>query len=122
MADEIITERLRLRRATMDDLAAIHGLLSDPRNMRFWSSPPHESLAQSETWLRSMVEAKPGLSDDYVVEHRGRAIGKAGAANAGLLAARIIGSHDAEMRERLKAYTARMAEDALRPEPAEGPR
>ena len=50
------------------------------------------------------------------------AIGKAGAANAGLLAARIIGSHDPQMRERLKAYAARMAEDALRPESAEGPK
>ncbi len=46
------------------------------------------------------------------------AIGKAGAANAGLLAVRILGSRDAEIRERLKAYAARMAEDALRPEPA----
>ena len=28
--------------------------------------------------LRSMVEAKPESSDDYVVEHDGRVIGKAG--------------------------------------------
>lgn len=48
------------------------------------------------------------------------AIGKAGAANAGLLAARIIGSHEPGMRERLRAYAERMAADALRPEPAEG--
>ena len=48
------------------------------------------------------------------------AIGKAGAANAGLLAARIIGSHDPEMRTRLKDYAHRMAEDALRPESADG--
>lgn len=78
MADEIITERLRLRRATMDDLAAIHGLLSDPRNMRYWSTPPHETIDQSEAWLRSMVEAEPVSSDDYVVERDGRVIGKAG--------------------------------------------
>jgi len=78
MADEIVTERLRLRRATMDDLAAIHRLLSDPRNMRYWSSPPHESVAQSEAWLRSMVEAPPYESDDYVVELDGVVIGKAG--------------------------------------------
>ena len=79
MPDEIITERLRLRRATMADLAAIHGLLSDPRNLRYWSSPPHETLDQSEAWLRSMVEAEPASSDDYVVELDGRVIGKAGA-------------------------------------------
>jgi len=45
------------------------------------------------------------------------AIGKAGAANAGLLAARILGSGDAEIRGRLKAYAGRLAEDALRPDP-----
>ena len=78
MADAIVTARLRLRRARLDDLAAIHGLLSDPRNMRFWSTPPHETLAQSEAWLRSMVEADPKESDDFVIERGGRVIGKLG--------------------------------------------
>lgn len=49
------------------------------------------------------------------------AIGRAGAANAGLLAARILGSRDPEIRGRLRAYAERMAEDALRPDPAEAP-
>jgi 5-(carboxyamino)imidazole ribonucleotide mutase len=44
------------------------------------------------------------------------AIGKAGAANAGLLAARILAGSDPTLRERLKAFSARMAEEALRPE------
>lgn len=48
------------------------------------------------------------------------AIGKAGAANAGLLAARILALGDPELRGRLHAYRERMAEDALRPEPAPG--
>jgi 5-(carboxyamino)imidazole ribonucleotide mutase len=38
------------------------------------------------------------------------AIGKAGAVNAGLLAAQILGAHDPEIRARLAAYRARMAE------------
>lgn len=42
------------------------------------------------------------------------AIGKAGAANAGLLAARILGTRDPEVRGRLRDFAARMAEDALR--------
>ncbi|HEX8672862.1 MAG TPA: 5-(carboxyamino)imidazole ribonucleotide mutase [Longimicrobium sp.] len=42
------------------------------------------------------------------------AIGKAGAANAGLLAARILGTRDPEIRDRLRAFAQRMAEDALR--------
>ena len=78
MADEILTERLRLRRASMGDLEAIHALLSDPRNMRYWSTPPHDSLEQSEAWLRSMVEADPVESDDFVIEREGRVIGKLG--------------------------------------------
>jgi ribosomal-protein-alanine N-acetyltransferase len=78
MRDELITPRLRLRRATMDDLDAIHALLSDPRNMRYWSSPPHETLGQSVEWLRSMVDADPAESDDYIVERDSRAIGKMG--------------------------------------------
>lgn len=47
------------------------------------------------------------------------AIGAAGAANAGLLAARIIGAHDSDIRDRLRDYAARMAADALR-DPPEG--
>jgi len=43
------------------------------------------------------------------------AIGKAGAANAGLLAARIIAIHDAAVRERLEAFRAKMERDALTP-------
>jgi 5-(carboxyamino)imidazole ribonucleotide mutase len=46
------------------------------------------------------------------------AIGGAGAANAGLLAARILALGDPGLRGRLEAFTARMAEEALRPPPA----
>lgn len=75
---EIRTQRLLLRRARMDDLPAIHEVLSNPVAMRYWSTPPHESLAQSEDWLRSMVEPDGAPSDDFIVEHDGRAIGKLG--------------------------------------------
>lgn len=78
VTDDILTPRLRLRRARLDDLLAVHTLLSDPRNMRYWSSLPHDNLAQSEKWLRSMVEADPALSDDYLIERKGRVIGKMG--------------------------------------------
>jgi len=44
------------------------------------------------------------------------AIGKSGAANAGLLAARILALGDAVLGDALRAYAARMAEEALRPE------
>jgi 5-(carboxyamino)imidazole ribonucleotide mutase len=46
------------------------------------------------------------------------AIGKAGAANAGLLAAQIVGSTDSAVRERLRAFRERQSEEALRDPPA----
>lgn len=79
MADEIRTERLLLRRATMADAPAMHRIMSDPRAMRYWSTLPHDNLAQTEAWLRSMVEADPTTSDDFMVAREGAVIGKFGA-------------------------------------------
>ena len=62
----------------MADLDAIHGLLSDPVAMRYWSSLPHTERAQSEKWLASMIGDEPGLRDDFIVELDGRVIGKLG--------------------------------------------
>lgn len=75
---EIRTERLLLRRATMDDLAAIHALMSDGEVMRYWSTLPHDTIEQTTDWLRSMVDADMMESDDYVIERDGRVIGKIG--------------------------------------------
>jgi len=71
------TPRLRLRRATADDLAALHAVFSQPRAMRYWSRPAHESLAPTEAYLAEMLAAE--RADDFVVEFEGRVIGKAGA-------------------------------------------
>lgn len=67
-----------MRRARMSDLAAIHAVMSDPEAMRFWSSPPHRELAESEAWLRSMVDADRAVSDDFIVELQGGVLGKLG--------------------------------------------
>jgi RimJ/RimL family protein N-acetyltransferase len=75
---ELVTARLRLRRAAPGDLAALHEILSDPLAMRFWSSPPHRDLEQTRAWLAEMMADGPPLSDDFVIEHDGRVIGKAG--------------------------------------------
>lgn len=75
---EILTPRLRLRRAAAGDLHALHALLSDPLAMRYWSTLPHEDLGQTSAWLAEMIAAPPDAADDYVVEHDGRVIGKAG--------------------------------------------
>lgn len=47
--------------------------------MRYWSRPPHTDLAETVLWLDDMIGADPRESDDFVVEHEGRVIGKAGA-------------------------------------------
>lgn len=75
---EIRTERLVLRRATMADAAPMHAIMSNPKAMRYWSSLPHTDHAQTETWMRSMVEADPDGSDDFIVTLGGRLIGKLG--------------------------------------------
>jgi RimJ/RimL family protein N-acetyltransferase len=75
---EIHTPRLRLRRARPDDLDALHGLLSDERTMRYWSTAPHTDIEETRSWLTAMIGAPPAESDDFIVEHQGRVIGKAG--------------------------------------------
>jgi RimJ/RimL family protein N-acetyltransferase len=46
--------------------------------MLYWSTPPHRSLDETRDWLDSMIVAPPAESDDFVIEHEGRVIGKAG--------------------------------------------
>lgn len=75
---EIETERLLLRRGTMDDLAAFHSILSNPQATEFWSTPPHSYIEQSREWLQSMIDILPAEGEDFVVEHQGSVIGKAG--------------------------------------------
>ncbi len=79
MTAEITTPRLRLRRARPEDATDLYAVFSDPRAMRYWSTPPHAELGETERWLGSMVGADPTGSDDFIVELDGRAIGKAGA-------------------------------------------
>jgi [ribosomal protein S5]-alanine N-acetyltransferase len=74
----IRTDRLILRRAGWDDLDAVHRLMSDPRVMRYWSRPEHETLAETRRWLKDLVEPETG-SDDFLIEYQGEVIGKAGA-------------------------------------------
>ena len=78
-SEEIQTPRLVLRRARLADAAAMHGIMSNPLAMRYWSTPPHAKMADTERWMASMVEADAGSSDDYIVTLGGRLIGKLGA-------------------------------------------
>ncbi len=79
LAEEIRTERLVMRRARHDDAPEMHRIMSDPVAMRYWSTPPHSELADTERWIASMVNADPATSDDFIVTLNGRLIGKLGA-------------------------------------------
>jgi [ribosomal protein S5]-alanine N-acetyltransferase len=73
----IRTERLLLRPARIGDLRDVHAMLSHPAAMRYWATPEHETLEESRTWLEGMIE---GASEtDFLIEHQGHVIGKAGA-------------------------------------------
>lgn len=76
--DEILTRRLRLRRAQPSDLDALHAVLSHPTATRYWSTLPHATPGQTQAWLAAMIAAPSEASDDFVVELEGRVIGKAG--------------------------------------------
>ena len=78
-ADTITTKRLVLRRFEPDDARAIHAIMSDKDAMQFWSTLPHPRLADTEQWVMRTIEAvSVGNSDDFIVLHEGRVIGKAG--------------------------------------------
>jgi len=74
----IQTDRLLLRPAEQSDLAALHAILSDPVATRFWSTPPHASLGHTSHWLAGMMSIPAGAGEDFVIEHHGAVIGKAG--------------------------------------------
>ncbi len=76
--DQIRTERLLLRRARTDDLGAMHAVLSEPRAMRYWSTPPHRDQDQTRAWLGGMITAPREISEDFIIERDGVVIGKAG--------------------------------------------
>ena len=74
----IRTDRLVLRQAVWEDLDAVHRLMSDPRVMRYWSRPEHETLEETRHWLGYLVEQSAD-SRDWLIEKDGAVIGKAGA-------------------------------------------
>lgn len=75
------TARLTLRPARASDLLDMHRDFTDPRAMRYWSRPPHDSLDTTRAFLDAMIEAEADAyaSVDFIVERDGIAIGKCGA-------------------------------------------
>ena len=75
---EIMTARMRLRRARLEDADPLFEVFGDARAMRYWSTPPHADLAETHRFVEAMVEAPDDISDDFVMEFEGRPVGKAG--------------------------------------------
>ena len=50
------TARLVLRQLAPADAPALFGLFSDPETMKYWSTLPHESVAETEAMLRGSSE------------------------------------------------------------------
>lgn len=75
----IRTARLLLRPVRpQEDLAAMHAIMRQPRAMAYWSTPPHDSEAVTAEWLGNMADIPDLEGEDFIVEHHGRVIGKAG--------------------------------------------
>jgi RimJ/RimL family protein N-acetyltransferase len=73
------TPRLRLRRFELADIPALHLAMGDPEVMRYWSTLPHETEAQTRDWVETTISAvAAGESDDFVITQDGIVIGKAG--------------------------------------------
>jgi RimJ/RimL family protein N-acetyltransferase len=56
----------------------MHRVLADPAALDYWSSGPHASRDDTVVRIDSMIAAPPEESDDFVIEHEGRVIGKLG--------------------------------------------
>lgn len=67
-----------LRPAAAADLEPMHAILSDPAAMAYWSTRPHATLDETRAWLDAMIDTPAGEGEDFIVEHAGQVIGKAG--------------------------------------------
>jgi RimJ/RimL family protein N-acetyltransferase len=73
----IETERLILRPLMSYDAPAMHEMLSDAETMRYWSTLPHRSLVETETWVNEAVATnRRGEGHDFAVLHEARVIGR----------------------------------------------
>jgi len=72
------TPRLILRRLTAYDAEALHAMFSDAETMRYWSSLPHQTLAETEAWIEESLQAMArGDAHDFAVLREGHVVGRA---------------------------------------------
>jgi [ribosomal protein S5]-alanine N-acetyltransferase len=63
----------RLRPLRVEDAAALHEAMRDPEVMRYWSTPPHESLEETSEFLRRGLESG---AREFVIECEGEIAGR----------------------------------------------
>ncbi|WP_439122713.1 GNAT family N-acetyltransferase [Marivita sp.] len=73
-----MTKRLVLRKARVEDLDDLHAVYSDPQVMRYWSTPPHDDVAQTRRNLTRLIASSDPVVTYFVIECGGRAVGCAG--------------------------------------------
>ncbi|WP_234417085.1 GNAT family N-acetyltransferase [Loktanella sp. Alg231-35] len=72
------TGRLILRAAVQTDLMDLYAIFSDPRAMRYWSTPPHPNPERTQQNLDRLIASAKDRLTYFVIEMDGRAIGTAG--------------------------------------------
>lgn len=73
----IETPRLLLRPVMRYDAPVLHEALADPAVMRYWSTPPHDALRETEGWIDESIAAMArGDAHDFAVLHQGQVIGR----------------------------------------------
>lgn len=75
---EITTKHLLLRPMRASELEGLFAVYSNPDAMKYWSTLPHDDLAQMAALIKETVEADPKTTAEFAIEYQGRVIGKAG--------------------------------------------
>lgn len=74
----INTERLRLRSMVEGDAAELYRIYSNADAMKYWSKAPFTDLVQTQEFVQAVIAADPATTIEFVIEHEGRVIGRAG--------------------------------------------
>jgi 5-(carboxyamino)imidazole ribonucleotide mutase len=91
--------------------AHLPGMIASQTHLPVLGVPVQSKALSGLDSLLSIVQMPRGIAVGTL------AIGEAGAANAGLLAAQIVALHDDDVREKLKAFRAQQTAAALASEP-----
>lgn len=72
------TARLTLRSPIPEDLDAMFAVYSDPAAMKYWSTAPHQSRAETQKLLDRRISAWDHAPINFQIELDGQYIGNAG--------------------------------------------